>query len=66
MARCALIAAEAVMNRFVNTDCTRVRSEMRDLGLIHLRLPIGVTLVTSLVLLGLVNIAATIMSLLGK
>ena len=54
------------MNRFVNTDRTRVRSEMRDLGLIHLRLPIGVTLVTSLVLLGLVNIAATIMSLLGK
>lgn len=55
------------MNRFVNDpNPMTMRSKPRSRGLIHLRLPIGLTVVMALTLLGLVNVTATVMSLLAE
>lgn len=54
------------MNRFLNPpNPMTTRSKPRSRGVIHLRLPIGLTVLTALTLLGLVNVTATVMSLLA-
>ncbi len=54
------------MSRLLRTARqTPTRSEMRELGLGHLRLPVGLTVLTFVILLGLANVSATLMSLLA-